>query len=79
MRKKITNPVITFLKLNGFTKHKDGTLSNNKIKIVINKKNYTLRSNDGTEMYSNDLNIYWLIGVLTYYDLIDKNYKTLNK
>lgn len=25
-------------------------------------------------MYSNDLNIYWLIGVLTYYGLIDKNY-----
>ena len=25
-------------------------------------------------MYSYDLNIYWLIGVLTYYNLIDKNY-----
>jgi len=25
-------------------------------------------------MYSKYLNIYWLIGVLTYYGLIDKNY-----
>lgn len=78
MKKTLKNPIITFLKLNGFTKHKDGTLSNNKIKIIINKKNYTLITNDGAEMYSNDLNIYWLIGVLTYYDLIDKNYKTIN-
>lgn len=26
-------------------------------------------------MYSKDENIYWLIGVLTYNDLIDRNYK----
>lgn len=27
------------------------------------------------EMYSEDNNVYWLIGVLTYYGLMDKNYK----
>ncbi len=42
--------------------------------IRIHDNCYAIQFNGGV-MYSVDLNIYWLIGVLTYYNIIDKNYK----
>lgn len=36
---------------------------------------FAVADNDGMAMYSQNINIYWLIGVLTYQGYIDKNYK----
>jgi len=66
--------VAPFLKKNGFKWIYVRHYSNEKCEIHINKNNYTVLS-EGCLIESEDLNIYWLIGYLTYYDLIDKNYK----
>ena len=69
---------IEFLKANGFKRSKKNVYFNNKCSIMINRGNYGVMNNDWDTMFSNDLNIYWLIGVLTYYGYMDKNYKQLN-
>ena len=66
-------PVERFLKLNGFTKGKQ-CFYNDMCCVVIHKDHYEIDRLDG-RVYSDNLSIYWLIGVLTYYNLIDKNYK----
>lgn len=66
-----------FLSKNGFS-FKDGVYSNGDCKVIIHEDHYEVRFQHGQEwgsMYSKDLIIYWLIGVLTWNDLIDKNYK----
>lgn len=71
------NSVIRFLKLNGFSKMEKSSYANNLCNVVLNKDGtYTVADNNGGCIYSNDGNIYWLIGVLTYYRYIDKNYKS---
>ena len=53
--------------------------SNKNCVITIHEKRFdvTFKTETGEQgtMYSKDLNIYWLVGVLTWYNLIDKNYK----
>lgn len=65
-----------FLEKNGFDGDNDGYLFYSEgCRVCINSHYYSvLFYNDRTTMYSPDLNIYWLIGILTYYGLIDKNY-----
>jgi len=76
--------VINFLELNGFTKSvtpKGNTLLSND-KCTVHKsidEQYVIINNDGDKLYSEDLNIYWLIGCLTYNGYMDKNYKQLNE
>lgn len=70
------NPVITFLRKNNFKKVAEKTYSNGLCTVKLEKEYYVVSDKDG-EMFSRDLNIYWLIGVLTYYNFIDKNYKSL--
>ena len=72
--------VIDFLEKNGFKQDSYGTWINGVCAIIINEKHYaigTYDNNFGEDgfMFSTDLNIYWLIGVLTYYNLIEKDYK----
>ena len=62
-----------FLKKNGFTFNND-MYYNEKCSVSIESCYYGVLIYDKGYMYSQDLNIYWLIGVLTYYNLIDKNY-----
>jgi len=50
------------------------TAINDKCKIIIHSKYYELTYYD-KKLFSLDLNIYWLIGVLTYNKLINKNYE----
>ena len=73
------NNIEEFLLKNGFEKISDVKFTNDKCDIVINLKPYHFYQvyfNDiKGSIFSNDLNIYWLIGVLTYYDMIEKNYK----
>lgn len=66
-----------FLELNKFEKGKvghDNEYSNPQCKIIIHDDYYEVVMLDTAAMYSTDLNIYWLIGVLTYYDLMPQFY-----
>ena len=74
-----------FLLLNGFKKNKKKFSYTNKfctVEIMFNSQKeaeyYLVTDNDGCNMNSNTLNIYWLIGVLTYYGMLTKDYKQLN-
>ena len=64
------------LKKNGFKKIAKRTYSNKKCTVVINKKEsyYAVTDEEGT-VFSPTLEIYWLIGYLTWNDLIDKDYE----
>lgn len=70
-----------FLEKNGFEYNIAGdNWCNNNCDVKIHKDFYSILAygkefGEDCFMYSRDLNIYWLIGVLTYYGLIDKNYK----
>lgn len=68
------NPAAEFLKLNGFFQEKENTFSNKTCFIEIHHDYYSVTDKEGS-MYSHDLNIYWLIGVLTYRGHLEKNYK----
>jgi len=69
-----------FLKHSGFDQTSENSFTNSKCKVTIIGNNtasahYEVKTEEGS-MYSNDINIYWLIGVLTYYNYIDRNYTT---
>lgn len=68
-----------FLILNGFQNLATDRPSygNDLCNVIIEKDHYVVAGIEGN-MYSIDLQIYWLIGVLTYYGYMNKNYKTLN-
>lgn len=68
-----------FLILNGFEKLEKGSYANEFCNVVIEEDHYAVADNTGGAMYSKDLQIYWLIGVLTYYGYMSKNYKNLNE
>jgi len=75
------NDVERFLDRNGLKLDDKPTLTykmykNDKCEVILWKDHYEIYNveEEGT-VYSSDLNIYWLIGYLTYYNLIDKNYK----
>lgn len=72
-------PVIEFLELNGFFKMKSKTTcyGNDKIEVWIYEDHYAVGSNEEGWRYSENHNIYWLIGTLTYNGFMDKNYKQL--
>ena len=85
--------VIEFLELNGFKETDPDfsdnecesiSYSNDKCTVTIATwkthgytSSYIITDADGGKSYSDDLNIYWLIGYLTYYGYIDRNYKLL--
>lgn len=67
--------IIEFLEKNGFKRIEENSYSNDLCNVVIEKDHYVLANNEGDVMYSPNLNIYWLIGALTYLGFMDKNYK----
>ena len=67
--------VIGFLKRNGFKRMEKNSYANDMCNVVIKTDGYEVANEFGDAMYSRGYNIYWLIGVLTYYSYIDKNYK----
>ena len=72
------NPsIVKFLETNGFAYVKDYTWENDKCTVQVLDFEYivTDKTPDPGTRFSDDLNIYWLIGVLTYYNLLDRNYK----
>jgi len=69
--------VVNFLINNGFKKdpHDSNTFINKHCNITLTGYCYDIVTNDGDFISSDDYNIYWLIGYLTYYGYINKNYK----
>ncbi len=65
----------SFLKRNGFKRMEKNSYANDHCNVVISEIGYEVANNQGDTMYSENLQIYWLIGVLTYYGYMDKNYK----
>ena len=59
---------------NGFSKIESNHYVNYMCEVKIFKNHYHILENSKSSIYSDNLNIYWLIGYLTYYDLMDKNY-----
>lgn len=68
------NHISKFLTKNGFKK--DGALCyiNDNCSIII-YDNYFSINHDGNIIESDTHDIYWLIGALTYWNLIDRNFK----
>ena len=61
-----------FLKNNGFKKT-GNVYMNDKCTITISD-HYCIMNLQRDTIYSDDLDIYWLVGILTWYGYIDKNY-----
>jgi len=72
----IVRAIELFLAMNGFTRNEKYSYINNGCNVVITHDGFEVADASGTTMYSKDHNIYWLIGILTYYNHIPKNYKT---
>lgn len=68
-----------FLVLNGFKEIKNDVFENKSCIVTIEIDTYTVKDATGGSVYSENLSIYWLIGFLTYYGFINKNYKNLNE
>lgn len=72
--------VIEFLEANNFKQIKHNVFTNHKADVAFLEEGYeVVDSKNGQTMYSTTLNIYWLIGMLTYYGYMDKNYIQNNK
>ena len=65
----------TFLLKNGFARIEDefNGYTNYECKVYVDHDYFTIDFIEGI-VYSDNLNIYWLIGFLTYNGLMDKNY-----
>lgn len=72
--------VIDFLILNGFIQEKFNICSNDSCDVIINEDSYQIYDKkEMTTMESTSLNIYWLIGALTYFNYMNKNYKLIGE
>ena len=72
----MNDSVIQFLKRNGFRQKGvlENVLTNDKCEVRLYDAQYEVEDQNGV-MYSDNLNIYWLIGVLTYRGYMKKEYK----
>jgi len=87
-KEMIYRPITDFLEENDFNKIDDYNYSNDKCDVIIvndvDNPFYRIIDNDKENLEhdvyidSHDLSLYWLIGYLTYYKLMNKNYKQLN-
>jgi hypothetical protein len=65
---------ISFLKRNGFKKMETNSYANDECNVVFEDGKFAVANNEGRAIYSNDNSIFWLIGALSYYHYIPKNY-----
>ena len=76
------NPYIgSFLLRNGFKGIGGDSYSNSECTIIVTEDQYEIQFiEEGLEgsMYTDSLSIYHLVGILTWFNLIDKNYKKWN-
>lgn len=67
--------IINFLKCNGFIETDDNLWANDYCCVEIRDDDLAVCNNDGLCVYSSDLSIYWLLGVLIWKRFIDFEYK----
>lgn len=67
--------VIDFLLKNGFEQLTKNGYANPCCTVVILQDGCVIEQLNEEITISDDLNIYWLVGYLTYHNLIPKNYK----
>jgi hypothetical protein len=76
---EIINPYIgSFLLKNGFKGIGGDSYRNSECTIIVTEDQYEIQftqEGDEVSMYTDSLSVYHLVGILTWYDLIDKNYK----
>jgi hypothetical protein len=77
---KELNPYVgPFLLNNGFEKRENNNYYNSECTVLVVNKYYEVIFKDpicgGSSMFTDSWSIYHLIGILTWFDLIDKNYK----
>ena len=65
--------IIPFLKKNGFKYIERNSYANEYCGICFTDEGITIADNDGEEYFVSDM--FGMIGVLTYYGFINKNYK----
>jgi hypothetical protein len=66
-----------FLLLNGFTEKGTHVFKNDKCTVTVDGDCYEvifIYIDEEASLTSHDLSIYWLVGVLTWYDLMPKEY-----
>ena len=72
--------VVKFVLKNGFKETGLYHFANDNCQVEIvdnsNEQYYVISDKQGNTMFTDNVNIYQLIGILTYYNLMDKNYKT---
>ena len=66
--------IIAFLKMNGFKRMEKNSYANDLCNVGLHQDGYVIANNKGHTMYTYDFTIYPLIGILTYYELMNKNY-----
>ena len=71
-------PIIDFLLANGFIKAYKNEYINLICSVKIKPGRFIIGDSKG-ETHTKDLNIYYLIGFLTYHGYIKKDYKQLNQ
>ena len=79
MKISIIKSVEPFLLKNGFSKMEPCSYANNLCNVVIQDNCYTVANNQGDVMYSENHNIYWLVGYLTWMGFINLNYTKWQK
>lgn len=67
--------VSAFLIKNGFEKIEDGVYGNDYCSVSFEGEGYAICDNEGYTMYSDDHNIYFLVGYLTWCGFLTQNYK----
>ena len=76
---ELNHYVGSFLLNNGFEKREDNNYYNSECTVLVADKYYEVMFKDpicgGSSMFTDSWSIYHLIGILTWFDLIDKNYK----
>jgi hypothetical protein len=73
MEKKQT--AVQFLLKNGFEEQEKNSYANEDCNVVINEDCFSVANNYGNVTYSDNHNIYWLVGYLTWMNYIPLNYK----
>ena len=71
-------PIIDFLKANGFEKMEKNSYANDLCNVLFEDDYTAIANQRGDAVYNKGFDIYWIIGILTYFGYMNKNYKQLN-
>lgn len=73
MTNKNIKEITSFLKMNGFKLISKQSYSNDLCNVYVTKYHIVIEDNKGYQFFGTE--IVWMIGFLTFFGYIDKNYK----